>query len=119
MFVPFHALASRLVGFKSDRLRVLVQRIDSGNAFVRTADLLDAGTPLTLTTAQLDLVDETKVRVALDGEVPNVTTWGEFKADNAGDESLGDIEADLVNLGKHEGGGGAGVAFVVSLFGGK
>lgn len=51
--VPFYAVASGLRGFRSDRLRVRVTRLEDGFAWVRTADLLDAGTPLTLDAGQI------------------------------------------------------------------
>lgn len=39
-----------VVGFRSSALRCKVERVDerSGNIWVRTADLLDSGTPLVL-----------------------------------------------------------------------
>lgn len=49
MRVGDHVLAT-VVGFRSSELRCKVLRIDerSGNVWVRTADLLDVGTPLVL-----------------------------------------------------------------------
>jgi hypothetical protein len=48
-----YALASALRGFASSTLRVRVVREDERYAWVVTADLLDAGTPLTIDRAQL------------------------------------------------------------------
>ena len=58
--VNTHAFAHRLIGFPSTTLRVFVTRIDeaSGNVWVRTADLLDAGTPLTLDISQVESEEE-------------------------------------------------------------
>lgn len=56
--VPFYAIASGLVGFPFARLRVRVSEVRSGYAWVRTADLLDAGTPLTLDVGQIVPLDE-------------------------------------------------------------
>ena len=55
--VNTHALAHNLRGFgPSSTLRVFVTRIDeaSGNVWVRTADLCDAGTPLVLDINQVE-----------------------------------------------------------------
>ena len=52
-----HAVAHNLRGFGlSTTLRVFVTRIDvaSGNVWVRTADLCDAGTPLVLDISQVE-----------------------------------------------------------------
>jgi len=50
-----YAIATGLIGFSSDSLRVRIERRDalSGCVWVRTADLLDAGTPLVLDAAQV------------------------------------------------------------------
>lgn len=48
------ALASGLRGFPSSILRVRVERIEGSNVWVRTADLLDAGTPLVLDASQVE-----------------------------------------------------------------
>jgi hypothetical protein len=58
--VNTHALAHGLRGFASTTLRVMVTRIDeaSGNVWVRTADLLDAGTPLVLDIKQVESEEE-------------------------------------------------------------
>jgi hypothetical protein len=57
-----YALATGLVGFSSDTLRVRVVRQEGAYVWVRTADLRDAGTPLTLDAAQVtplaDYADE-------------------------------------------------------------
>lgn len=50
---PVYALAENLVGFPSSTLRVIVEHIEEGNAWVRTADLLDSGTPLIIDVNQL------------------------------------------------------------------
>lgn len=49
-----YAIASGLVGFRSSSLRVRVERTQGDYAWVRTADLLDAGTPLVLNASQLE-----------------------------------------------------------------
>lgn len=48
------ALASGLRGFPSSILRVRVERVEGRTAWVRTADLLDAGTPLVLDISQVE-----------------------------------------------------------------
>ena len=48
-----YALASGLVGFRSSTLRVRVTREEGPYVWVVTADLMDAGTPLTLDAAQV------------------------------------------------------------------
>jgi hypothetical protein len=48
-----HADATNLRGFASSTLRVFVTRIEGDYVWVRTADLLDAGTPLTLDASQV------------------------------------------------------------------
>lgn len=48
-----YRFANGLVGFPSDELRVRVLEIRDGYAWVVTADLIDAGTPLTLNASQL------------------------------------------------------------------
>jgi hypothetical protein len=51
-----YAVAHGLKGFGTDSLRVRVTRIDvaSNNVWVVTADLRDAGTPLTLDGSQIE-----------------------------------------------------------------
>lgn len=56
--LPAYALASGLRGFASDSLRVKVTRAEGGYAWVVTADLLDAGTPLTLDRSQVVFEEE-------------------------------------------------------------
>lgn len=58
--VNTHALAHNLIGFPCSTLRVMITRIDeaSGNVWVRTADLLDAGTPLVLDIKQVESEEE-------------------------------------------------------------
>jgi hypothetical protein len=53
-----YAVASGLVGFSLSSLRVRVVRVDSFYAWVVTADLADAGTPLTLNREQLASIGE-------------------------------------------------------------
>ncbi len=48
-----YALATGLKGFESDTLRVKIVRMDDNYAWVRTADLLDAGTVLVLDRSQI------------------------------------------------------------------
>ena len=48
-----YAVASGLRGFRSSTLRVRVTDRRDGLVWVRTADLLDAGTPLVLDEAQV------------------------------------------------------------------
>lgn len=63
MTLPFYAFAHNLRGFSMlcgneiidvTTLRVRVERMESGYAWVRTADLHDAGTPLTLDASQIE-----------------------------------------------------------------
>ena len=51
---PFYAIANSLVGFPRESMRVKVTRIEGDYAWVRTADLMDAGTPLTLDLSQIE-----------------------------------------------------------------
>ena len=55
-----HAFAHNLIGFPCTTLRVMVTRVDEVNGFVwvRTADLLDAGTPLVLNIRQVESEEE-------------------------------------------------------------
>ena len=53
MFAPYYAIASNLIGFKHDTLRVKVIRCDGDYLFVWTADLCDAGTFLCLDASQV------------------------------------------------------------------
>jgi len=48
-----YAVASGLIGFRSSTLRVKVTRQEGPYTWIVTADLLDAGTPLVLDTAQV------------------------------------------------------------------
>ena len=48
-----YAVANGLRGFRSSSLRVLVTRVELPNVWIRTADLLDAGTPLVLDASQV------------------------------------------------------------------
>lgn len=48
-----YGLATGLRGFRSSRLRVAILRREGDTVWVRTADLLDAGTPLTLRWQQI------------------------------------------------------------------
>lgn len=52
-FSSFYAIASGLVGFKSDTLRVKVIRSEGDYRWVVTADLQDAGTKLVLDASQV------------------------------------------------------------------
>lgn len=56
--LPSYALASGLRGFAADSLRVKVTRIEGAYAWVVTADLMDAGTPLTLDLSQIAFESE-------------------------------------------------------------
>lgn len=55
-----YALAHGLRGFGSNNttLRVRVERAEGNYVWVRTADLRDAGTPLTLDASQVEYLDE-------------------------------------------------------------
>lgn len=54
-----YAIAHNLIGFRSTTLRVKIERIaNESNINVRTADLLDAGTPLTLDPVRHQLENE-------------------------------------------------------------
>lgn len=57
-FAPYYALAHNLKGFASSTLRVIVNEQRDGLAWIRTADLLDAGTPLTIDEAQIERIGE-------------------------------------------------------------
>jgi hypothetical protein len=50
-----YGIAHNLRGFEYPSLRVRVERIDGDNIWVRTADLSDAGTPLTLDISQVEM----------------------------------------------------------------
>jgi hypothetical protein len=58
---PMYALASGLVGFSSSTLRVRVTEVRDGYAWVRTADLLSAGVPLTLRADQISPIESETV----------------------------------------------------------
>lgn len=58
--LPAYALASGLRGFASDSLRVKVTRAEGPYVWVVTADLQDAGTPLTLNRSQVVFEEEMK-----------------------------------------------------------
>jgi hypothetical protein len=49
-----YGIASGLVGFRSTSLRVRIERTEGEYVWVRTASLLDAGTPLVLRRAQVE-----------------------------------------------------------------
>jgi hypothetical protein len=53
-----YGLAHGLIGFRSSTLRVRIERRESGYVWVRTADLLDAGTPLVLNSSQVEDLEE-------------------------------------------------------------
>lgn len=53
MFTPYYALASNLIGFKRDTLRVKVVRSEGNYRWIVTADLSDAGTHLVLDSSQV------------------------------------------------------------------
>jgi hypothetical protein len=53
-----HLLATGLRGFRSSALRVRLERTDGTYAWVWTADLCDAGTPLVLDVGQLEPIEE-------------------------------------------------------------
>lgn len=53
MFTPYYALASNLIGFKNDTLRVKVVRSEGNYRWVVTADLSDSGTNLVLDASQV------------------------------------------------------------------
>jgi hypothetical protein len=55
---PATALAHNLRGFRATTLRVIVEEARDGHVWVRTADLLDAGTALVLNAAQVTPIDE-------------------------------------------------------------
>lgn len=61
--------ATNLVGFRSSTLRVEVLERRDGYVWVRTADLLDVGTPLTLDASQVTSEAEGSVVVHKDGLV--------------------------------------------------
>jgi len=64
-----YAVASGLKGFRSSSLRIRVER-DLGDVVIaRTADLLDAGTPLALDKAQVEPDGADTVMVHSDGLV--------------------------------------------------
>ena len=48
-----YAIATGLRGFRSSSLRVRIERTEGSIVWVRTADLLDAGTPLILDASQV------------------------------------------------------------------
>lgn len=49
-----YAIAHNLIGFKASTLRVIVTRREYGNAWITTADLLDAGTQLVVSETQIE-----------------------------------------------------------------
>ena len=53
-----YGIANGLVGFSNDRLRVRIERTDGRYVWCRTADLADAGTPLTLDASQVEPLNE-------------------------------------------------------------
>lgn len=56
-----YALAHGLRGFGSDTLRVRVEEVRDGHAWVVTADLSSAGVPLTLRESQIEWLDDDHV----------------------------------------------------------
>lgn len=52
-----YAIASGLRGFRSSTLRVHVLRVEGAYAWVRTADIQDAGTALVLDVSQIEYCD--------------------------------------------------------------
>lgn len=65
-----YAIATGLIGFRSSTLRVrIVEHLRYGYVNVVTADLLDAGTPLTLDAMQVAPVAESEVVRHRDGLV--------------------------------------------------
>lgn len=67
--VGSYAVANGLVGFRSSELRVKVTRVQGPYAWVVTADLLDAGTFLTLDASQVTPVTPEAVGFHRDGLV--------------------------------------------------
>ena len=53
MFASYYALASNLIGFKNDTLRVKVVRSEGNYRWVVTADLSDSATNLVLDASQV------------------------------------------------------------------
>ncbi len=53
-----YGIARNLIGFRSSSLRVRIEREEMGYVWVRTADLLDAGTCLVLDAAQVEVETE-------------------------------------------------------------
>lgn len=51
---PKYGVARNLIGFRSTTLRVRIEREEFGMVWVRTADLLDAGTTLVLDAKQVE-----------------------------------------------------------------
>ena len=49
-----YGIARGLVGFSSSSLRVRIERTEGSYAWVRTADIADAGTPLVLDASQIE-----------------------------------------------------------------
>jgi hypothetical protein len=64
-----HAIAHNLRGFRSSTLRVFVTRVEGAYVWVRTADLIDAGTPLVLDAAQVEPEQPVTVERHADGLV--------------------------------------------------
>jgi len=56
MFASYYAIASNLIGFRSNTLRVKVLRSEGNYRWVITADILDAGTRLCLDSSQISEV---------------------------------------------------------------
>lgn len=49
-----YGIANNLRGFRASTLRVRIERRERNYVWVRTADLLDAGTPLVLDASQVE-----------------------------------------------------------------
>lgn len=64
-----YALAHGLIGFASDTLRVKVTERRNGYVWVITADLLDAGCPLTLNENQVEFIEAETVQMHKTGLV--------------------------------------------------
>lgn len=64
-----YAIASRLVGFATDSLRVRVTRREAGCVWCVTADISNAGTPLVLDASQVADEQATSDPIHRDGLV--------------------------------------------------